>query len=70
MWYIQGIPFTFEELPQAMAELGEIQEEAEDVTSYSMDEMYRWSEYLIAEECHPLLFPIDEFIENYEEVPE
>jgi|TARA_B100000427_G_scaffold206065_1_gene171554 hypothetical protein len=70
MWYIQGIPFTFEELPQPMAELDEIQEEAEDATSYSMDEMYRWSEYLIAEECHPLLFPINEFIENYEEVPE
>ena len=32
MWYIQGIPFTFEELPQAMAELDEVEEEAADAT--------------------------------------
>ena len=70
MWYIQGIPFTFEELPQAMAELDEVEEEAADATGYTMDDMYKWSDYLIAEKCHPLLFTIEEFIENYEEVPE
>ena len=26
MWYIQGIPFTFEELPQPMADLDEVVE--------------------------------------------
>ena len=70
MWYIQGIPFTFEELPQAMAELDEVEEEAADATGYTMDDMYKWADYLIAEQCHPLLFTIEEFIENYEEVPE
>ena len=70
MWYIQGIPFTFEELPQAMAELDEIEEEASLATGYDMDDMYKWSDYLIAEQCHPLLFTVEEFIENYEEVPE
>ena len=70
MWYIQGIPFTFEELPQAMAELDEVEEEAADATGYTMDDMYKWSDYLISEQCHPLLFTIEEFIENYEEVPE
>ena len=70
MWYIQGIPFTFEELPQAMAELDEIEEEASLATGYDMDDMYKWSDYLIAEQCHPLLFTGEEFIENYEEVPE
>ena len=70
MWYIQGIPFTFEELPQAMAELDEIIEEASNTTDYTMQNMMTWSDYLIAEQCHPLLFTVDEFIENYEEVPE
>ena len=70
MWYIQGIPFTFEELPQPMAELDEVEQEASDATGYDMDAMYKWSDYLIAEQCHPLLFTVEEFIENYEEVPE
>jgi|TARA_B100001094_G_scaffold161127_1_gene155844 hypothetical protein len=70
MWYIQGIPFTFEEIPQPMAELDEVEHEAEDATGYDMQDMMRWSEYLIAEQCHPLLFTVEEFIENYEEVPE
>tara|TARA_B100000902_G_scaffold193829_1_gene185193 strand:+ start:3169 stop:3435 length:267 start_codon:yes stop_codon:yes gene_type:complete len=70
MWYIQGIPFTFEELPQAMAELDEVEEEAADARGYSMEDMYKWSDYLIAEQCHPLLFTVEDFIENYEEVPE
>ena len=70
MWYIQGIPFTFEELPQAMAELDEIENEAALATGYDMDDMYKWSDYLIAEQCHPLLFTVEEFIDNYEEVPD
>ena len=70
MWYIQGIPFTFEELPQAMAELDEIEDEASSATGYSMEDMMKWSNYLISEQCHPLLFTVEEFIENYEEVPE
>ena len=70
MWYIQGIPFTCEELPQPMQEVEDVEQEAADAIGYSMADMMRWSDYLIAEECHPLLFTVDEFIENYEEVPE
>ena len=69
MWYIQGIPFTFDELPAPMA-IEEIQQEAASNESYTMDDMMRCSDYLIAEQCHPLLFTVEEFIENYEEVPE
>ena len=32
MWYIQGIPFTFEELPQAMQEVEHVEQEAADAT--------------------------------------
>ena len=70
MWYIQGIPFTFEELPQPMQEVEDVEQEAADATGYSMEDMMKWSNYLIAAQCHPLLFTVEEFIENYEEVPE
>ncbi len=69
MWYIQGIPFTFDELPAPMA-IEEIQQEAASNESYTMEDMMQWSDYLIAEQCHPLLFTVEEFIDNYEEVPE
>ena len=69
MWYIQGITFTFDELPAPMA-IQEIQQEAASNESYTMEDMMQWSDYLIAEQCHPLLFTVEEFIENYEEVPE
>ena len=47
-----------------------VEEEAAESTGYDMQDMMRWSDYLIAEQCHPLLFTVEEFIENYEEVPE
>ena len=53
-----------------MQEVEDVEHEAEDATGYSMEEMMKWSDYLIAEQCHPLLFTVEEFIENYEEVPE
>ena len=70
MWFILGIPFTFEELPEAVQELEEVKLDADTGRQYTMDELYRMSDYLIAEECHPILFDLTEMIENYEEVPE
>jgi len=70
MWFILGIPFTFEELPEAVQELEEVKLDADTGRMYTMDELYRMSDYLIAEECHPILFDLTEMIENYEEVPE
>ena len=43
MWYIQGIPFTFEELPQPMQEVEDVEQEAADATGYSMEDMMKWS---------------------------
>ena len=70
MWFILGIPFTFEEMPEAVQELEEVKLDADTGRQYTMDELYRMSDYLIAEECHPILFDLTEMIENYEEVPE
>jgi hypothetical protein len=44
-----------------------IQIEAKDHQTYTIEDMYRWSSYLIMEECHPLLFEVD--LKNPEELP-
>jgi hypothetical protein len=70
MWFLLGIPFTFDELPASVQELEDVKLDADTGRRYTMAEIYRWSDYLIAEECHPILFDLTEMIENYEEVPE
>jgi hypothetical protein len=67
MYFINGIPFTFDDLPLIMQEDPYIQVEAENNYEYTTEDMYRWSNYLIDEECHPLLFDLQ--IENPEELP-
>jgi hypothetical protein len=61
MYFIQGLPYTFDELPKGVEEMPQIQTEALGDRDYDMDELYKISSYLMAEECHPLMFdiPID-----------
>ncbi len=66
MYFINGVPFTFDDIPTVMQDDPYIQIEAEN-NYYSAEEMYNWSNYLIMEECHPLLFELD--LENPEELP-
>lgn len=70
MWTIQGLPFTFEELPEVMQSIEEVKLDAETGRRYTMEELHRVSDYLIAEECHPVLFDLSWMVENYEEVPD
>jgi hypothetical protein len=65
-----GMPFTFDELPTLIQDNPEVILDAETTTSYTMEDLYRSSDYLIAEECHPILFDMTEYIENYEEIPD
>jgi len=58
MYFIQGVPYTFDELPQIIQDHPQIQTEALQGKDWDMDEMYRWSSYLIEEELHPLMFDI------------
>jgi len=67
MFFINGIPFTFDDLPTIMKDDPYIQIEAKDHQTYTIEDMYRWSSYLIMEECHPLLFELD--LKNPEELP-
>lgn len=61
MYFIQGLPYTFDELPKGVEEMPQIQTEALQDKDYDMEELYKISSYLIEEECHPLMFeiPID-----------
>ena len=67
MYFINGIPFTFDDIPTVMQDDPYIQIEAEGNLEYSAEDMFLWSNYLIMEECHPLLFDLD--LENPEELP-
>ncbi len=59
MYFIQGIPFTFDELPSLIQDHPAVQTEALGHRDYDDEDLYLWSNYLIAEEMHPLMFEIE-----------
>ena len=70
MYFIQGMPFTFEELPKFMSELDEVKLDADTAREFTLNDLYTASDYLVLEGCHPILFDLSDWIENYEEVPD
>ena len=61
MYFINGIPFTFDELEDL--------EDIEDYEkSYNTEELYNYHSYLMAEEFHPLVFELE--LENPEDLPD
>lgn len=67
MYFVNGIPFTFDDVIGIVQDDPYIKIEAENNFWYTTEDMYRYSNYLIMEECHPLLFEMD--LENPEEMP-
>ncbi len=67
MHFINWVPYTFDELPKIAQDDAEIILEATANHVYSDEEIYYLSFYLIEEEAHPLLFPVD--LENPELLP-
>ena len=59
MYFIQGIPYTFDELPLLVQDHPAVQTEALEGRDWDDEEMYKWSSYLTEEECHPLMFEIE-----------
>lgn len=59
MYFIQGIPYTFDELPQIIQDHPSVQTEALQGCDWDDEELYKWSSYLAEEECHPLMFDIE-----------
>jgi len=67
MYFINGIPFTFDNITTIMEDDPYVIMEAKDNISYDSEDMYRWSNYLIMEECHPLIYELE--LENPEAMP-
>jgi hypothetical protein len=64
---LNDIPFTFDELPAISQDDPAIIALAEISYRYTAEQLYKYSNYLILEEVHPLLFELD--LENPELVP-
>ena len=67
MYSINGVPYTFDDVEESLYYDSDIIEWANDNGNYTLDDMYRWSSYLINELCHPLLFELE--LENPELLP-
>ena len=59
MYYIENIPFAFDILEEEEKTDKWILAEAALNKEYTMEDIFRFSDYLIAEECHPVLFELD-----------
>jgi hypothetical protein len=67
MYFINHIPFTFDELPDCAMQDLEVIHLADQQIRYDPEDLYRTSFYLIDEECHPMLFNVE--LENPEMLP-
>ena len=67
MYYINGIPYTFDDVDDSFYFDPEIIDWANENTRYNLDDLYKWSNYLVMEECHPLIFDLE--LENPELLP-
>lgn len=67
MYFINEIPFTFDELPRISESDPFINELANESLEYNPEDLYKSSFYLIDEEAHPCLFDLE--LENPEDMP-
>ena len=67
MYFINHIPFTFDELPNCAMQDLEVIHLADQQLRYEPEDLSRTSFYLIDEECHPMLFDVE--LENPEMLP-
>jgi hypothetical protein len=68
MYFLNDVPFTFDEMPDGHLYDRNLVEEANKNKSYEVDDVYKGSNYLILEQAHPCFDPID--ILNPEVLPE
>tara|TARA_B100000902_G_scaffold124096_1_gene124053 strand:+ start:49 stop:315 length:267 start_codon:yes stop_codon:yes gene_type:complete len=68
MYYINEIPFSFDTLEREQKQDKWILSEAAVNDDYTLEDILKHSDYLIAEECHPVLFELD--LVNPELIPE
>ena len=68
MYFINEVPFTFDELPHYAYEDSELIKQADLQRRFEPEDLYRSSFYLIDEEVHPCFFPVE--LENPEDLPD
>ena len=68
MYFLNDIPFTFDEMPDGHLYDRDLVDEANRNLSYEIDDVYKGSNYLIMEQAHPCFDSID--ILNPEVLPE
>jgi len=59
VYFIQNVPFTFDELPEIARNLPEVEQTANQNKRWSSEQMYQASMYLMTEECHPMMYDIE-----------
>jgi hypothetical protein len=67
LYFINGVPFTFDELPEESLYDLDLIQVADKERRYDPEDLFHASFYLIDEECHPLLFELE--LENPEMLP-
>ena len=67
MYFINQVPFTFDELPDDSITDLELIKLADEERRFDTEDLYLSSQYLILEECHPLMFEVE--LENPEMLP-
>ena len=68
MYFINQIPFTFDELPDGHLYDEDLKRLADKQRTFDPEDLFKNSFYLIYEEAHPLLFEMD--LENPQDLPE
>jgi hypothetical protein len=68
MYFINQVPFTFDELPDGHMYDKDLKELADKQRRFEPEDLFKNSFYLIDEEAHPLLFEMD--LENPQDLPE
>jgi len=67
MYFINHVPFTFDELPDCAMQDLEVIHLADNERKFEPEDLYKSSFYLIDELCHPLMFEVE--LENPEMLP-
>ena len=67
MYFINNVPFTFDDVPDEFYYDLELRELADNERSFEPEDLFHSSFYLIDEECHPLMFELE--LENPEMLP-
>ena len=68
MYFINQIPFTFDEMPDGHMYDDDLKRLADKQRTFEPNDLFKNSFYLIDEEAHPLLFEMN--LENSQDLPD